>query len=184
MTTRPVEPASRATLVLTTLGALAVAAALLLNPAQIWRAMQFEGKPAPAISLPSVGTAQSVSLDQYKGQVIVLDFWATWCPPCVKQMPIIQKLDRDPALKGQVKLISVNVDEAAPDRDAKVLSFLARRRLSMTALQDDGTAWARYKIKSIPTLVVIDPSGQVVTYHQGLLSEQKLREMIAEASKS
>ena len=177
----PPERASRSTTIFLALGFVVVALFLVLDPSKLYRAFKYEDKPAPALTLPDLLSQKPVSLAEFEGKVVLLDFWATWCPPCRKQMPILQKLQDDPTLKDSLKILSINVDEDDPGRSAKVISFLHQNGFTLTTLEDDGSAYANYSVASIPTLVVVSPTGHVVDYHQGLFGEDALRQIISKA---
>lgn len=136
-----------------------------------------EGKPAPGISLPVLDRAEPFRLSDARGKVVVLDLWATWCPPCKKQMPIIQRLHDDPAYRERVQIMSVNVD-THPQRMMLVRSYLQRHRYTMPTALDDGSVSTDYRATSIPTLVVIDPHGRVHYTRSGVHPEAVLRAQI------
>jgi thiol-disulfide isomerase/thioredoxin len=137
-------------------------------------------QPAPQFALPGFGDERS-GTKHHEGKVLILDFWATWCTPCVKQMPALQKIKEDPELKDSVHILSINTDDPTPDRETKVSRFLKHHELTLDVLFDDGTASKLYNVGAIPTLVVIDPSGTVRYGDSGVLSESKLRKLIKEA---
>ena len=105
-----------------------------------------------------------MSLSSHKGkQIVILDFWATWCGPCVKGMPITQKVAKQYASKGVV-LYAVNLKEDAK----KIRAFLNKQKLKLNVLLDSkGTIGQKYGAKSIPMLVLIDKDGTVQKVHIG-----------------
>ena len=123
-------------------------------------------------SAPSGATSTSVSgiaLDTYpakgthgfaddRGQVVVIDAWATWCGPCVRSLPLLQKLRSDYASRG-VRVYAVSVDE---DR-AQIPHFLASAKVDLPVLLDPGgfVLEDRLKLKQMPTTWVVDRAGQV-----------------------
>jgi thiol-disulfide isomerase/thioredoxin len=114
------------------------------------------GKDAPDFQLDLLG-GKKFHLAENKGQVIVLDFWATWCGPCIQAMPQIDKVIHEFADKG-VKLIAVNLQETP----AKITAMLERLKLSPTVVLDkDGVVAAKYGASAIPQTVVIDQQGKV-----------------------
>ena len=106
-----------------------------------------------------------MSLSAHKGkQIVILDFWATWCGPCVKGMPITQKVAKQYASKGVV-LYAVNLKEDAK----KIRTFLTKQKLKINVLLDSkGTIAKNYGVNSIPMLVLIDKDGTVQKVHIGL----------------
>lgn len=139
-------------------GLIALAVALL-GAAPLW-AHPFKGTPAPALSslkllqAPSGARADWASL---KGKVVVLEFWATWCSPCVASLPHLNQLvaSLDPA-----KFQFISIDDE--DQQA-VQRFLTRKKMSgWVGLDASGKVFARYGVNSRPTTVIVDGSGKVV----------------------
>ncbi|TWT38275.1 Thiol-disulfide oxidoreductase ResA [Posidoniimonas corsicana] len=132
------------------------------------------GKKAPLFdALDTAG--QPIDLGALVGKkVIIFDFWATWCGPCVQAMPIIDKVADEYAAKGVV-LYAVNQGEEA----AAVTNFLASKEFDVNVAMDvDGQAGARYAIEGLPTTVIIGLDGRVQVVHVGLAPslEETLRE--------
>ncbi len=107
------------------------------------------------VTFPQPGK-HSFSADQ--GQVVVIDAWATWCAPCVRSLPQLQKLRRDYSKRG-VRVYAVSVDE---DR-AQIPTFLAAARVDLPVLLDPGgfVLEDKLKLKQMPTTWVVDRSGRV-----------------------
>lgn len=141
------------------------------------------GDEAPDFTLGVVESDETVTLAEYRGKVVLLDFWATWCPPCREQMPVVQKLDDDPSLKDSLKVISVNADEPSADRLEKVSEYLEENGYHFTTVIDDYSAMNSYGVSFLPTLVIVDPEGGIAYRETGVHTEKKLREMIASVSK-
>jgi peroxiredoxin len=115
----------------------------------------------------------AVSLEDYKGKVVLLDFWATWCAPCIKSMPAVEKLYASRKDKGFVAL-GVSIDED----QKKVAPFLKKHAFTYSILLDDAKAptWAAYKVKAIPAIYLIDREGQIVAQWKG---EPKMKDVEA-----
>jgi thiol-disulfide isomerase/thioredoxin len=134
------------------------------------------GKPAPPFTLKGV-RGSTVSLASYKGKVVLLDFWATWCRPCRIEMPRVDALYKEFKPKGLV-VFGVNYAEDP----ATVKGFLASNPYSMPILLDvKGEVGRRYKADGIPTLVVIGRDGKVSSYFTGVREEEILRRALAKA---
>jgi thiol-disulfide isomerase/thioredoxin len=120
------------------------------------------GKPAPDFELELLGGAK-FHLAQNKGKVVILDFWATWCGPCLQAMPQVERVANE--LKNRnVLLLAVNLQE-----DAKqIASMLERHKLQPTvALDRDGAVADKYAANAIPQTVVIDRDGMIARLFVG-----------------
>jgi peroxiredoxin len=132
------------------------------------------GKPAPAFRLIQLD-GQAVSLTSFEGKVVVLDFWASWCGPCMKSLPAVHELVSS-FDSQQVSLLMVNVQET----ESRASSALERLGLSGSALLDrDGEVSASYQASAIPQTVIIDQQGVVRFVFVG--SQQETPAMIKDA---
>lgn len=136
------------------------------------------GDPAPAFALPSIAergaAGPAVTLAASLGKVTVLDFWATWCGPCLKALPNLDALAR---AHPEIAVLSINLDDAAAAR-----ALWDERRYQMTLLADDGEVSSRYGVTTIPHVVVIDQAGRVRLVARGghAQLEQVVAEILAE----
>jgi thiol-disulfide isomerase/thioredoxin len=120
------------------------------------------GKPAPPIELDFLD-GKKFRLENYKNKVLVIDFWASWCGPCLQTMPQVEKVAAEFAEQG-VKLVAINLEES-PER---VRATLERLKLDITvALDREGRVAERYGATSIPQTVVIDREGKVARLFVG-----------------
>jgi thiol-disulfide isomerase/thioredoxin len=138
------------------------------------------GQSPPAdLSLPLLEGGEA-RLADLRGKIVVLDFWATWCPPCVESLPTLGRVTREFAGRDLVTL-AVNRDDG-PNREAKVRAFLERRGLADLAVAlDDGRAAGALNVRAFPTLVVLDREGRVAMAHVGAMDEGSLRELLSSA---
>ena len=144
-------------------------------------AAELEGKPAPDFKLKGLDD-KDVALKDLKGSVVVLDFWATWCGPCVASLPKIDKLYNEKKEQG-VKVFAVNEGE---DKEL-VSGFMKSKKLSLPALLDsDSKVGQAYKAEAIPQTVVINKDGTVrkVFVGAGPNTERELGEAIDAALKA
>ncbi len=121
------------------------------------------GKPAPEVKLDLLDGGK-FRLSEEKGHIVVLDFWATWCAPCMQAMPemdrVIQEFENE-----KVKYVAVNMQE---DR-ATISAALERLKVNpAVALDIDGAASERYEVSAIPQVVVIDAAGNVARMFIGV----------------
>lgn len=99
-----------------------------------------------------------VNLTDFKGTIVFLNFWATWCPPCRKEMPSMQKLYNRYKTEP-FKMIAVSIKESP----VAVKDFFKENRLSFTALLDPrGEAGKKFGINSIPTTFILDKNGNII----------------------
>ena len=127
------------------------AEAQLPAPFEILKARE----PAPDFALPDL-EGRTVSLEGLRGQVVLLNFWATWCLPCREEMPLLEKLHRELGPNGLV-VLGVNYRESA----AAVRAFLKAHGLTFPVVLDDGEAAKRYAVYAIPVTFLIDRQGKV-----------------------
>ena len=122
------------------------------------------GRPAPSIGQIGTLGGGKASLEKYRGRVVVLDFWATWCPPCRMSIPVLQGVHNQYAKQGVVVL-------GVSDEPASVVGPFAKKQSMTYPLATDpgaaGAAMQRYRVSSIPSLVVIDKKGRVRLHEVG-----------------
>lgn len=136
------------------------------------------GKEAPAFKLPA-RSGKMVGPGDFRGQVVVLDFWAAWCNPCFRQMPRLAEA-RD-MVGPDVVILSVNIDDPTPDRDRKIDRFIESAGVDFDTLVDNGSASQLYSVKTLPSLVVVRPDGVVSWAGTGVHDTRALVEKIEEA---
>jgi len=123
------------------------------------------GQQAPSFSARALDGDSTLSLASYKGKVVFLDFWASWCGPCQTAMPLIESL-RSEFPADQFQVLAVNIDES-PD---KAKSFLASRKTKVgypSVSDPEGHLPATYGLKTMPTSYLIDRNGVVRAVHAG-----------------
>ena len=115
-----------------------------------------EGKPAPAFTLKTFD-GKPVSLADFQGQVVLLDFWGTFCIPCVNALPELQALHAKHASRG-FAVLGVTVD----DRAALVEKATGRAKVTYPVVQATPAVWSAYKVNALPSLVLVGRDGKIV----------------------
>ncbi len=183
-------PSSRVT------GAAAIAlAALLLLAASAWalfgqpaeRASEHgglveeggvvrEGAPAPDFELPRTDGAGTLRLSEFRGSVVVLNWFASWCEPCKREFPLLEEAYR--ALSGEVIVVGVDYGESIET----AASFVAEMGATFpTAVDVEGEVGRAYGLFGLPTTFVIGPGGQVTALHAGELDRDQLSQLLRSA---
>jgi len=134
------------------------------------------GEPAPSFSLPNLVTGKSMGLSHYKGRVVYLDFWASWCGPCRESLPQLNTLRNELKRKG-FEVVAVNLDENTEDAKA----FLKQFPVDYPILLDpEGRVPGKYELPGMPTSFLIDKRGNIASVHVGFKSEDmpKIRDEV------
>ncbi len=118
---------------------------------------------APVFRLPTLQGSQEVALQDFRGKVVYLDFWASWCGPCRQSLPALNSLYHE--LSGlDFEVVAINLDEQAED----ALRFLERYPVDYTMLVDrSGKTPRAYELTGLPTSVLIDQNGVLVASFEG-----------------
>jgi len=132
------------------------------------------GKPPKGVPLGEVTEGvtnldgKEVVLADYVGQVVLLNFWATWCPPCVREIPDLQSLHEK--YKGQgVAIIGVTNDDPKAVR-----KFVQRKGVTYPILLDKGRLEFQFGVAALPTTFVFDRKGEIVAVYVGSRSAEEL----------
>jgi len=133
---------------------------------------------APVLNHPVLEDGTPISLESYRGKVIYLDFWASWCAPCATSLPILDALG-DEFGPDQFQVVAVNVDRD-PDR---AVDFLSKRPVGYPSLTDpEGRLPIVFGVETMPTSFLIDRKGVIRHVHRGFRKgdEEALRHKILE----
>ena len=116
------------------------------------------GDPAPVFSLPRLGESTPLALADLKGTIVYVDFWASWCGPCRKSLPLYEDMQAGfPA--DQFRIIAINLDEDRED----ALHFLESHPVSYPILLDpEGATASQWRIQVMPSSFLLDTDGTIV----------------------
>ena len=120
-----------------------------------------DGQMADDFTLETIEGKQ-VSLSDYKGKIVFLNFWATWCPPCRSEMPSMEKLYQKFKDKDFI-MLAVNLQE----KSEQVSKFMKDNKLNFPALIDKGEVGSKYSVSSIPTTFFVDKHGRMIGHAVG-----------------
>lgn len=137
------------------------------------------GRPvAPVAALPRLDATGRSSLSAYRGHVVVLNFWASWCVPCQTEAPLLEDTQRTLARTGRGTVLGVTYDDASPDSSA----FVTTHHLTYPELRDVNGDYAhRFGTDQLPETFVIDRSGRIAAISRGEVSAPWLTHAVARA---
>ena len=151
---------------LRTIGLLAVVVAAALGYVHLAENKGYPLKPgtaAPAFRLPALAGGE-VDFASYRGRAVVLNFWATWCPPCVTEMPSLERLHRVLGPEG-LAVVTVSADED----EAELRRFVSEKGLTLPVLRDPGgrAVASVYRTTGYPETFIVDRAGVVREHYVG-----------------
>ena len=139
---------------------------------------------APLFSGFDLTAERFISLEDYRGKVVLLDFWASWCPPCLVSLPAYDRL-REELDTEMFEVISINVDENTEDG----MKFLGDHPVAFPVLADpEGNIGILYGIRTLPRSFILDRNGQITatfkSFKEGdeIMLKQKISELLARRS--
>jgi peroxiredoxin len=138
-------------------------AALLFSLTTTIHASQVEG-PAPDFTLKSI-TGENLKLSEYRGEVVMINFWASWCAPCRQEMPLLDSLYQKYKDLG-FTLLGINLDE----KSAQAEKLLKEIPVNFPILLDPKSEISRlYKVSAMPTTILVDRDGNMRFLHKGYM---------------
>lgn len=138
---------------------------------------EWEGKKAPDFKLSDLYGKKTFQLSQFKDKIVILDFWASWCAPCKKSLPELERLANK--YKKKIQVLAVTID----DDKENAIRFLKVNHLKMDVPHDiDKEIAGLYDIPAMPTLFIIDKAG-VIRAEFGGYTESSFNEIVAALEK-
>jgi thiol-disulfide isomerase/thioredoxin len=122
----------------------------------------------PTFSLTALNQKKPINLSDYHGQTIILDFWASWCAPCLKSLPVYQNWH----VAGEILVVSVNVDDDLKDAIAMI------KDLNLTfpvAYDYDKSVAKLFGVYALPVAFLIDKNGKIMLRHEGYQSKDAIQ---------
>lgn len=144
--------------------------------------------PAPDFTVYDAD-GNEVSLSDFAGEPVVINFWTSWCPPCKAELPDFEKLYQETAASGDgaaadggaaVRFLMVNLTDGQRETKEIADAFIAENGYTFPVLYDiDGSGYYAYGLTSIPQTFFVDAAGNIADYRIGMIDEQTLRDGIA-----
>lgn len=143
------------------LRAIAISALILVSSGSLFAHADDQ---APGFKLPVLHSDSSISLSDYRGKIVYVDFWASWCGPCRKSLPLLSDMRDRLKDAGDFEILAINLDAKTEDAER----FLKEFPVTYPVLLDPkGTTSQKYDLVGMPTSYLIDQSGDIVSTHQG-----------------
>ncbi|MFQ5456550.1 MAG: TlpA family protein disulfide reductase [Nitrospirota bacterium] len=120
------------------------------------------GDKAPSFSLKRLDNNGSLSLKEFEGKILFIDFWATWCGPCKKELPALDSLMKE--YNDSLVILAINLDK----KKGKIKKFLEKYPVDLPVLLDpEGNIVSKYGARAMPTSFIIDGNGTIKFVHLG-----------------
>ena len=132
------------------------------------------GEVIPAFELPALG-GEEVSSSSYLGKPVVLNFWATWCGPCVKEIPTLKAIHRD----SPAHVVTIAIDAQG---ESIVRPFVEKHGIEYPVLIGDTELFRRFNGRGVPYTLILDASLKVVTVHHGYVSLRSIERELRRAA--
>ena len=150
------------------------------SPGEAEKSASVPRKPAPLFTLKNV-VGQDVSLSDFHGQTVVVDFWATWCPPCIYQVPELNKLWLAHRDIGDLAVIGVAVDVEGVE---VVGPWVEEQGVEYPIVMGDETLAKEFGALGFPTMAIVDPDGNIASLHVGLIEFDELESLLTDIAAS
>lgn len=134
-------------------------------------------RPAPKVAGTTL-EGKAFEPETYQGKIVLVDFWATWCAPCLDAMPKMNRLQADYGAKG-FTVLGVSIDEETK----KVAPMAAKKKLAYPVVLDDpkNPTWYSFKAASVPAIYLINREGQIIAQWRGKIDHKAVEEAVKAA---
>ena len=136
-----------------------------------------KGSTAPDFSLKT-SEGKTLKLSDYKGKAVLLHFWATWCPPCRKELPGMEKLYKKLQAQGdsaKLAFLGICISDTAKNQS----SFMKKNNYTFLSCLDETDEVAiLYNIQGVPTSILVSPEGKILSINVGMMSEKQLADFV------
>jgi peroxiredoxin len=159
---------------------ITIVAGMLLGPSWLY-AMPRSGQPVPNFKVTTI-SGQQISLENYRGHVLVVDFFATWCQPCRASIPHLVEMNRKYGKQG-LHVLGMSADE---DGEKAVKVFAEQNRITYPVALAGESALVDFGVRSVPVMFIIDKKGRVAEVFRGFTDEvarsveQLIKKLLAE----
>lgn len=134
-----------------------------------------ERKGAPGFDLPRLGGGGTRTLADYRGKVVVLNFWGSWCDPCRSESPLLQRWHERISKEGRATVLGVDILDNTPDAEA----FVRRYGLTFDQLKDSSDELRpKYGVAGVPETIVIDRRGRIAALQRGPVDNAFMRRKV------
>ena len=133
---------------------------------------QAVGEPAPDFALVNLATGGTTSLSELRGSTVVLNFWATWCGPCKRELPEFSAYAKE---HPEVKLLGIVVPS---NEGSRLPEIVGRFKIAYPVLVADAATEAAYRVDSFPTTFIVRADGSVGTVQVGGMNKEMLAELV------
>lgn len=124
---------------------------------------------APDFTLQDM-SGKTVKLSDFKGKVVLLEFWATWCPPCRQAVPGLEVLHQSYKDKG-LAILAVSMDQGGWD---EVASFIKKFHMTYTVLKGTEDVVEHYQVRAIPMMMILNKEGRIAKRYLGMASDEEV----------
>jgi DsbE subfamily thiol:disulfide oxidoreductase len=131
-----------------------------------------DNSPAPVFSLPDL-SGELIKLEGFRGRVVIINFWTTWCIPCKEEMPMLDEFSRENS--GSITVLGINVGDSIN----KVMGFMEEVKVSFPILIDEtGVVGSTYHVVGYPTTYFVDGAGIIRGKYIGLITRRLLQQYL------